>query len=557
MCDGVKSRRFSSLPSITALVLTQRSTYPFERDHMRLPISRLVFHVLLIAIAIAMIPSPSAHAGTYVMTSHSGGTYTNNWQGSVSSGSYSWTNTGCSVYLFDNGGGSGSASGALTATYTWQPAYPGDAPPVNVIITQTCDASAGWYNNGQTNSRFPPSCSADNGLGGTLTTSGQPPVSGSVDSKSTKYSIVAGQNTITIPTCSPTAKASGPACAVVSIVYTFSVSPVTVTVGGTTRDSNGVPSAQIGEAMSSSISTAPLTPSTWSWTISGTTFQSWSTSQGPPMTGGPVVSGPGATNKSTAAWYWNDGGGVPSAMTTDTVSCTVTGKFPDGTSGTVSGSENVNVYVPAWTSSNLGGTMHVDVNGPGMGGGYALYAGPVPASGEIAGMAWTANTNPPIAAFAHGTLEIVQLVTPGRAESISDILSGLTTNYVNSTNGIIGIDSGYPYANVSGDPISTNDNPGMGLGGSGSTVVSSATMADQFIDYLMFEPAGSGQYVPIGSFHWSTNGNAQIPSTFNWADYSGSPGTVNPSGPSTFTSDSTWPVWTQNSGNGAGHWIAQ
>ena len=91
-----------------------------------------------------------------------------------------------------------------------------------------------------------------------------------------------------------------------------------------------------------------------------------------------------------------------------------------------------------------------------------------------------------------------------------------------------------------------DDNPYIAL----STSIVSATMKHQFTDYLMFQPPGSSQWVPLGTATWSTNGSAAIPGTGNWADYakqngSGSAGTVSPTSQTNFTAVNTFPAWTR------------
>ena len=81
-----------------------------------------------------------------------------------------------------------------------------------------------------------------------------------------------------------------------------------------------------------------------------------------------------------------------------------------------------------------------------------------------------------------------------------------------------------------------------------SNSIGSITIKHQFVDYLMYIPPGSSQVVPLATLTWSTNGNAVIPGTGNWADYakqngSDSAGTVSPTRQTNFTPVNTFPAW--------------
>ena len=86
--------------------------------------------------------------------------------------------------------------------------------------------------------------------------------------------------------------------------------------------------------------------------------------------------------------------------------------------------------------------------------------------------------------------------------------------------------------------------------------VSSAEMKHQFNDYLLYQPPAASsatisndiQWVPLATFQWSTNGEADIPSTGDWADYktehgSDAAGMVSPSTQLNFTPWHKHPSW--------------
>ena len=201
-------------------------------------------------------------------------------------------------------------------------------------------------------------------------------------------------------------------------------------------------------------------------------------------------------------------------------------------------SQVVNVYVPNWKATATAGTMRVDTKIPnGNGKDYWLYAGGP-------GMNWTASVSSPLAGvFGDGTIELLQTVTPNESYTTAD---GKVHNW--SNNGQNGLDTSYPYPWARGAPAySTNDSPGLDLT---AVAAVAASDQDQFQDYLMYAPPGSSQFVPVAYSSWAINGSARIPATGNWADFSGSAGSVSGGA---FSTSNTFPAWTQNLGNGAGH----
>lgn len=62
----------------------------------------------------------------------------------------------------------------------------------------------------------------------------------------------------------------------------------------------------------------------------------------------------------------------------------------------------------------------------------------------------------------------------------------------------------------------------------------------------MYFAPGSVQCVPVARFLWNTHGSVTIPGTGSWANFSGSAGTVTPSGnQSLFLNTNEFPMWTQ------------
>ena len=195
--------------------------------------------------------------------------------------------------------------------------------------------------------------------------------------------------------------------------------------------------------------------------------------------------------------------------------------------------------------------MQVNTALGGANGNYFLYAGPTNTSTPGRGMEWKATVSAPAGCPALGTgvLEMVQTETPSLTYTSS---TGVVYN--RSNNGQQGLDTSYDYgwdSPSTAPSYATGDSPNIGLTG-----VVSAQIKSSFVDTLMYAPTAGGQFVPIATSTWSTNGSAQIPASKNWKDYgSGSAGSLTPTGTTNFTASNTFPSWSQNVGVGW-TWVA-
>ena len=208
------------------------------------------------------------------------------------------------------------------------------------------------------------------------------------------------------------------------------------------------------------------------------------------------------------------------------------------------------MQVPGGFGYETGGYMQVNTNAPKFNGAIAFYAGP--SSGQAGGMNWTANVMSS-ALFASGTIELVQVVTPNASYVNYTGVGVPGRTYNDPENGMFGLDTSYPYAWAATgsyqppyNPVAymTNDNPAIGL----SSSFASVAMKHQFTDYIMFQPPGSSEWVPLGTASWGTNGSATVPTTDNWGDYvkqngSDAAGTVIPTAQTPFTQGNTFPSW--------------
>ena len=168
-------------------------------------------------------------------------------------------------------------------------------------------------------------------------------------------------------------------------------------------------------------------------------------------------------------------------------------------------------------------------------------------------MNWSANVYSS-ALFTSGTLELVQTVVPSLSYVTYTGVGVPGVTHSDPENGMLGLDTTYPYTwatygsyapPATPTLYTTNDSPTITL----NSNIASAKMQHQFVDYIMFLPPGTDhQWVPLGTAQWSTDGNATVPATDNWADYFGThgtdaAGTVTPNMSTPFTPSNMFPSW--------------
>ncbi len=462
----------------------------------------------------------------------------------------------------------GNSSGDVTPILTWTldsgetvlpPAPDSATAVVNVYITANMD---GTQQGGRGGVSACTTSATDGAYGDTFpqTTSGNIQTTGGNFSHLEQKSGGGTQVSLTTIHCTAACSSNGPnSGGFTSVIVT--TTPLNLALAGTTPDGSGNLDILVGQYCSASWVIGQtggriyVTLSNYQWSVSGTTFQTWQ-SQTPAVNGAPAnldasyyVDGPGPLTNPTAGWYWND----LQAPTVETVSCTATVTPPPGYGAPfpVTVTQKVTVMRPQWTATGTGGNMQVNTANPaGNGTDYYLYAGPTPGSGGGGGMDWHATVSPPPGtAFGAGSLMLVQLIIPDLSYTAYTI-KPFTSTHTYSLNGQEVLDL-YPYPWITGAPnYYSNDNPGLDL--TYFSVVS-ATVGDQFEDYLMYFAPGSNQCVPLAYFVWSTSGSATIPATNNWANYgAGSAGRVTPSGTATnFGQSNSFPMWTELYTNGS------
>ena len=415
-------------------------------------------------------------------------------------------------------------TGTATMTYTWVPTA-GEPPPATVYVQDTIQESVTISGNGSVTGTATPATPV------TITSYRAVQVTGTTlvltsSQMSTSYNATSSSGNFSI---------------MLSLNYSTLIYSPSITLTGTTPDANGNPNILVGQGCTAKLSGIPGGTgwtTAYNWSVSGTKFQSWNVAYVAGISStATVTTGLGAVNNSTAHWYWNDPIVNPQTAN-ETVTCTATVTPPagQGNAFNITATKTVIVQAPAWQAIGRGGYMQVNALANGDSN-PELWAGPTPAMktlNEPVGMFWQAIvTTPTVPAFGTGSLQLIQIVTP------SDSYTTLTTpvqSYSDPLNGVKGLDLTYPYGNhiylEAPAPASyiDDDNPGMHLlsgGVAGNIVMASATFQSTYIDYLMYQPSAATadpnypavQWIALGQFSWSTNGNATIPNTKKWTDY--------------------------------------
>ena len=495
----------------------------------------------LISLFACLLPLP-AHAGSYSGPLYAGGTYHGRGGPNGAEGDYNdtlgtsgWGGSGNSV-------ASASAAGTISATFTWQPAQgqtaQTDPPPPSgsVIITETATAGAGV--------RTAPggSCQAtcDDGFGlpGSQQTQASAPqyspppnpvltrYFAGASAQDTRYTLGGGATISLSVSPSATAGVSSSYSTNASVSYTASISPVTISLGGTTKDNSGGDNILVGQGCTAKINGIPSGDgwkTTYAWSVSGITFQKWNvTYVAGKSSSATLDTGLGLLTNPTAHWYWSDKAG------SQTVSCTATVTPPAGQGSPfpVTAAQMVSLVLPTISVTPVPGRVQINnlaqsVYGPG----YYLYAGP--GINSQAGMTWTATITSPSLftqdVTQNGTLwNFVQTTTPSRYRTPKG-----GSEQPSAVNGQSGLDTTYPYEPgpysatfPGGYPASTvpsksSDSPAAFI----SDGFQNYRVLDNFQTYIMYSPPGiDTQWVPVWEINWYWTANDAIPgsSWINW-----------------------------------------
>ena len=510
---------------------------------------RLCAPLVLAGLISSLLGATPAHAqGSYTGPNLTGGQGTS--QGSSPSPYQTLNLQSGPLYGTNVHGTNPSCGGQIEAQWIWNASSPPGPVPQQVIVKQY--SSASWESttaSGQCDDALKDAPVTTSANGDTNSTS-----------SGTHYSVkTADANGNLEVYCTPTASVAKGSS---GVYYMASASPVLIKLSGPTPDSSGNLHILIGQGCTASLSGIPSGTgwkTTYAWSISGTTFQSWSpTTPAFPNASPPTaansqasyfVGGSGPLTNSTAHWYWDDGAALR------TVSCTATVTPPAGQGApfSVTATKNIALQIPTYQAAGIGGYMQVNMAKPDDTAHFNLWAGPTAtgkANGLPAGMVWQATvTTPTVPNFGLGSLELVQLVKPNNSYTT---VANPSTTVSDPQNSILCLDGTCPYGVAVPEapikPLNDDDAPGLLL--NGGTLLSFAHKGGAYTDYLMYLPPTPAstdsnylacQWVALGQFSWSTDGSATIPSTKNWADYSkqhgGSDavGTVNPSAATPFS----------------------
>ena len=480
---------------------------------------------------------PAASAGTYVWTTtdangnitaqspaYSGGTFLN--QGAkdpdiedyaiYSDGTYG-AGGGNTANYADDAPAEIACFGTITATFTWQPSYPGELPPSCAIVEQQCSAGAGCDGDG--------TGSYDDGLGDT----GSVEEPGGNGFDGTLYTVKTSPGATFTVKCNPSAD-SGPAYADVwaEVSYSAAAFPVIVSLGGTTSDASNNQNILVGQGCTASLSGIPAAllnntanPPTYQWSVSGSTFQSWSVSSDASHT--TEIDGSGPLTNPTAHWYWDDVKGAK------TVTCTATVTPPtgQGSSFSITATQNVNLAVPQTLESPTAGLVQINNHPPAVyGTNYALYLGGN--SSQPWGIIFTTQVQTPalFASQSSGLWNMVQCVSPNFWTTVYQ-----SWEVPDPANGSSGLDTRYPFYPGSGSSpsfpsgIAANnliaqpyDAPGIG---SLSNNIGRYRLQEGFKDYVMYLPPGSDtQWVPVWLIDWGWHADDTAPITNGQPDWS-------------------------------------
>ncbi|MGI4788989.1 MAG: hypothetical protein ACRYFS_09075 [Janthinobacterium lividum] len=495
----------------------------------------------LTCFALLFLACAASATGYYTGATYSGGTSTAVFPGGPISypyqslsGTYAWgSGSGSSTSATAKPNGSTpttstvTVTGAVTATFTWQGTDP--APP-NAIVTETdqCVAGGGVPGNGNV------SGPCDDGFGQSKPIG---PGSSSATETGTRYELKGGSTATASWTPNVALKAnsgtSGGANVNGTVSCSATISPVTLTLGGTTPDANGDGGLNIlvGQGCTATLNGIPtaLQPyTTYAWTVTGTTFESWSVISDPNSQSHTTeVDGPVPSTNPTS-WYWND-----LTAANEKVTCTATVTPPTGQGSAFNVmvvSKPISVQLPTSTANAIAGYMQVNMAKPDDITHNNLWAGPTPymksTQNYIAGMNWEATvTTPPSPAFGTGKLQMIQLVSPNNSYKT---VANPTVTVTDSENAYsMSLDGTYPYGDVNPEmtapafTMQDNDSPSLQL--DGANLLKTANKIGSYYDYLMYMPpivsGCSSTWVVLATFNWSASGSATSPSDNNWSHY--------------------------------------
>jgi len=506
--------------------------------------------------------------------------YDANYKSTAKPDSRQWPATASGDGVYGDSYLDADTTGTVTATLTWVPTTGQDAtsdpPSSSVIVTEYGSASASGGG--------PGTGSADDGWGDTSGGGGYPGSSsggggypGSASSSGTHYEVKDGSSgsitlTKTLSASTPkntTPDASGNFAAVgamVSVGLSIVGASATISLPGTSTDTDGSKKALTGQGVTAQFSGLPsgYTVSSYTWSFTGgTPIKNWDPSWPKfPATTNPTQTVPltDADTKGTDT----SGNGIPVADLSFyytkkgslTVTCTVNYTSPDGKTGSMTVQSQPIAYVKPTVKWPVGNSFN---------GAQPGFSSNQPQGSFSAQEIWgpVAITEPaPFAGKGYGTGCFVQIATINRSwtrvatnnpptstySKIQTMSADGTTKMVAAPTGL-DVDFPYPYGySPNGDPSNpdpTNWTLSLSLytwptsakgyaidepfqpytiadQDNGGTDWRTSTATDHFTTWVMYEPPskdGQGTiYVPLQKLTWKWGGTATRNTSTNlWA----------------------------------------
>ena len=530
----------------------------FRAPHRRCASSPVRLNLAILSLIMPLLLlSPTVHAGTYTWQTtnangrvtaqsptYTGGTLTTTPNGTiypfalnryVQDGIYRGTTTGgCSSdgYGYATAGAL-TAFGPLTAKFTWKPDYPGDLPPQCVIMQQNCSVGA---TNMRTGGNVEISCIVDDGLGG-----GDFGDFSGAYSSSTQYSVksVEEDGSVSV-TCSPSAiysanTGAGPAsfaALAVGISYSATVSPVHISLLGTTKNSSNGDNILVGQncraILSADSRPSELTFGYPTWAIPGNTYTEFNI--GPNQSSGNATDwnltyGPlniaGNSPEIEPYFYWGDNGCLHGSAPF-TVVATAPLNYTNGntsvTIGYVYASKNINVWTPELDDTPLAT------------GGQTFAANPELGVVGLEDGRVKSATGGAVGFFFEASVVTPSLFTLGGDFGAWAWLQLVKINQTQGSNGTqmadLELDSSFPYNTGGG---AGNGLPGTPMSASPSRIggpvynafpdtpdapyylyQNAVTFDDSFSLYVMYKPPDAGfgaNWVPLYLYNWDFSCN--------------------------------------------------
>ena len=398
-------------------------------------------------------------------------------------------------------------AGTYTLKFVWNGGSANAPAPTSVILHTTSHAS--WSGPAAITSG-----SCDDGLG-------DPTVSGSGTGSSSgeKWEVMDGSSGTVTKTVTISASVSATGTAATNGPLRLSkgvggvvITPVLSLVG--TTYANGRDNILIGKDCSATLTVSGLpTLQNFVWNVSGDTFKFYEAHGGSSGFARVTEMIPADWTQATPTWHWRSDNTENVWGQADV--------YVNGVSiGSIIATKPITVWCPYYACGyNIGGVYVW--NSPVLGiCVQAINVNP-PAPPIKSGISWTGQAFPQDLFQLNGTgiWAFVQLIRPGRS-----YVSDIDGTHSNPNNGLLGLDTSYPYAPDGGvfaadnsnsgiaddnSIYSSGDSPGSGL----NDHITSISINEGFKTYMVYRPdyLHGNQWVPLHRILWNWNSSATRP----------------------------------------------